>query len=79
VLDCYSNRYEIHPRFYRHLARGRYTSTQLHEVMRVNENPSIRETIKSLYDKYLEMIARYKMFLQDISINLHQRGSKLVK
>jgi len=61
------------------LARGRYTSTQLHEVMRVNENPSIRETIRSVYDKYLDMIGRYRRFLQDISTNLHQRCPKLVK
>ena len=47
-------------RFYRHLAWGRHTSTQLHEVYRQHShNPQVCSTILTLYTRHKDMLTRH--------------------
>lgn len=61
------------------MARGRWTSDKLHEVMRSNENPEVRSTLEEMYFKHLDMISRYKIFLQEVSDNLHTKRPRRIK
>jgi len=79
VLNTETNSWEIHPRFYYHIARGRVTNTHLHEVIRVQDNPVIRASVMTLYNRYVDMIVRYQIFLQGVSTSLHTKYQKLVK
>jgi len=45
--------------------------------MRSNENPEVRSTLGEMYFKHLEMISRYKIFLQEVSDNLHTMRPRL--
>ena len=73
------SRYEIHPRFYGYLARGRWTSGQLHEVMRSNEDPMVRSTLAEMYRRHRDMIRRYRLFLKEVADNLHHKRPKRIK
>jgi len=76
VLNCLENRWEIHPRFYRHLAWGRHTSTQLHEVYRQHShNPQVCSTILTLYTRHKDMLTRYAVFLQETQHSLTRRSA----
>jgi len=79
VLNTETNSWEIHPRFYHHIARGRVTNTHLHEVIRVQDNPVIKANMETLYNRYVDMIWRYQIFLQGVSSSLHTKYQKLVK
>jgi len=44
--------------------------------MRSNDNPEVRSTLEEMYFKHLDMISRYRLFLQEVSDNLHSLHTK---